>query len=515
MSRPPTRDPGKVEAALVQDRLFAAAASCARDPLRYVRLAYPWGEPGGPLARYDGPDDWQAEVLAHIRDTLTPQTPVRIAIAGGVGPGKTALAAWVADWAMTTFPDCRGRVTANTGRQLSTTTWPEIAKWHGMSLFSGWFEFQARSLVSVDPKHRQNWTFDAFTWEEAKPETIRGFHNQGRRIVTINDETSATPDVILAAEEGFLSDEDTERIWLMLGNPTRATGYFRECFPGGKRHAVWKTFSIDTRRSRMANQVQIKEWIDFYGLDHDFVRVNVLSQFPRASSMQFIASDIVEAAAGPDRDPPVTIYDSLIVGVDVARFGDDKSVIRFRRGRDARTIKPMKFRGLDTMQLAARIAEVNEHYRPDAIFVDEDGLGAGVVDRCRYLSLPVTGIHFGGEPDRAQIGREGAIRYYNKRAEMWGTMREWLPGGMIDDDPELKADLTAVEYGYKMRNGSDAILLERKEDMKKRGLSSPDDGDALALTFALPVAPSDHTAQLSRRPRHQVEYDPFSGFYRR
>jgi hypothetical protein len=494
-----------------QDKLFRAAASCARDPLRYVKLAYPWAEKGGQLEKFGGPDTWQTDVLRYIRDNLSPKKPIRIAIAGGVGPGKTALAAWIADWGMTTYPDCRGRITANTGRQLSMTTWPELAKWHGMSLFSSWFEFQQRSLVSIDPKHRQNWSFDAFTWEKSNPETIRGFHNSGKRIITINDETSATDDVVLSAEEGFLSDEDTERIWLLLGNPTRATGYFRECFPGGKRHALWKCFNIDTRTARMANQEQIAEWIRFYGLDHDFVRMNVLSQFPRASSTQFIPSDLVDGAASPDRDPPVTIYDPLVIGVDIAAYGDDKTVIRFRRGRDARTIPPQKYRGLDMMQIAARVAEANERHRPDAIFIDQGNMGLGVVDRCRQLQLPVFGIDFGDEP----VGGDPSAAYFNRRAEMWGKTREWLTHGMIDDDPELKSDLTAVEYGFKLRNGRDAILLERKKDMKARGLASPDDGDALALTFALPVAPSDHTAQLSHRPRHQVEYDPFAGLYGR
>ncbi len=495
----------------LQERLFAAAASCKRDPLRYAQLAYPWGEKGGPLEKWDGLDTWQVDVLKYIRDNLSPKKPLRIAIAGGVGPGKTALAAIVADWAMTTFPDCRGRVTANTGRQLSTTTWPELAKWHGLSLFSSWFEFQARSLVSIDPKHRQNWAFDAFTWEKANPETIRGFHNAGKRIVTINDETSATPDIVLSAEEGFLSDEDTERIWLILGNPTRATGYFRECFAGGRRHALWKTFNIDTRKARMANQEQIAEWIAFYGIDHDFVRVNVLSQFPNASSTQFIATDLVEGAAAADRDPPVTIYDPLVIGVDIAAYGDDQTVIRFRRGRDARTIPPQKYRGLDMMQIAARIAEANEKHRPDAIFIDQGNMGLGVVDRCRQLQMPVFGIDFGAESDSG----DQMAAYYNKRAEMYGKLREWLAHGMIDDDPELKVNLTALEYGYKLRAGRDAILLERKKDMKARGLASPDDGDALALTFAHPVAPSDHTPQLSHRPRHQVDYDPFAGLYKR
>ena len=476
-----------------------------------MRVAYPWGKKGTSLERWPGPDTWQTDVLKYIRDNLSPKKPLRIAIAGGVGPGKTALAAWVADWAMTTFQDCRGRVTANTGRQLSMSTWPELAKWHGMSLFRDWFEFQQRSLVSIDPKHRQNWSFDAFTWEKSNPETIRGFHNAGKRIITINDETSATNDVVLDAEEGFLSDEDTERIWLLLGNPTRATGYFRECFPGGKRHAFWKCYNIDTRRSRMANQEQIAEWIKFYGLDHDFVRVNVLSQFPNASSTQFIGTDLVEGAAAPDRDPPVTIYDPLVIGVDIAAYGDDQTVIRFRRGRDGRTIPPQKYRGMDMMQVAARIAEANERHRPDAIFIDQGNMGLGVVDRCRQLQLPVYGIDFGANPD----GDDRAAAYYNKRAEMWGKLRDWLAHGMIDDDPELKTNLTAVEYGYKLRDGRDAILLERKKDMKARGLASPDDGDALALTFAMPVGQSDHTAQLSHRPRHQVEYDPFAGLYGR
>jgi hypothetical protein len=241
------------------------------------------------------------------------------------------------------------------------------------------------------------------------------------------------------------------------------------------------------------------------------VKVRVLSQFPRAGSTQFISAEMVEGAASPSRDRSGSLYDPLVVGVDVARFGDDKSVIRFRRGPDARSIAPLKFRGLDNMQLAARIGEVNERYRPDAIFIDQGGNGAGVVDRCRYLRMPVTGVDFGSAPDRLQIGVQGAIGFANKRAEMWGMMKEWLPGGIIDKDPELMSDLPAVEYGYVMRDGKDVIILERKEDMKKRGLSSPDDGDALALTFAFPVGPSDHSFQFTPAGSlHTHEYDPYA-----
>lgn len=491
---------------------MALAASCKCDPLRFVKIAYPWGEKGTFLEKHPGPDDWQTDVLAYIRDNIGKGRALRLAIAGGVGPGKSALSSWLVDWGLVTCVDTRIRVTANTGPQITTATWPEITKWRRLSLWAHWFESGDRRIRSIDLAHKDSWRCDAITWDEHRPEAFAGFHNAGRRIIYSFDEAAAIADSIIRESEGILSGaEDTEIIWVLLGNPTRTTTYFRTCFAGGKNAHLWKSWHIDTRTARMSDKAQIKEWIDSYGIDSDFVRVRVLSRFPRAGATQFISSDLVENAANPQRDRSGTIYDALVVGVDVARFGDDKAVIRFRRGPDARSIPPLKFRGLDNMQLAARIGEVNEKYRPDAIFIDQGGNGAGVVDRCRYLKMPVTGVDFGSSPDRLQIGSQGAIGYANKRAEMWGAMKDWLSAGIIDNDPELKADLPAVEYGYKMLDGKDVIILERKEDMKKRGLSSPDDGDALALTFAYPVGPSDHSHQfVPERSTHQSEYDPFA-----
>jgi hypothetical protein len=162
------------------------------------------------------------------------------------------------------------------------------------------------------------------------------------------------------------------------------------------------------------------------------------------------------------------------------------------------------------MELAARVADESTRYRVDAIFIDGGGVGGGVVDRCRQIGLNVTDVRFGAKSDRAQIEQDRPIGYANKRAEIWGSMREWLRGGAIDNDPELIADLTGVEYGYVLRDGRDAIQLERKEDMKRRGLASPDNGDALALTFAYPVLAS--SAARSRRPGRffRSSYDPFS-----
>lgn len=493
-----------------EQRLFDEIARCSKDPLRFVMLAFQWGE--GELKDHPGPDTWQRDILIAVRDGLSLDGAIRLAMASGHGVGKSAIVAWLILWAISTKVDTRGVVTANTATQLKTKTWSELSKWHRLCICGYWFELTATAIYAKDPKHEKTWRIDSIPWSENSTEAFAGMHNAGKRIIVLFDEGSAIPDVIYEVTEGALTDKDTEIIWGVFGNPTRNTGRFRECFAGGRFHHRWMAKQIDSRTARITNKTEIDEWIADYGEDSDFVRVRVRGIFPRAGSTQFISGDLVQLAASPDRDAEVTLYDPLVMGVDVARFGDDKTVIRFRRGRDGRSIKPIKYRGLDTMQVAARVAEAYALYKPDAVFIDNGSFGAGVVDRCNYLKLPVLGIDFGSEPDRDIQGREGQIAYYNKRAEMWGRMRDWLPGGMIDDDKELAADLPAVEYGFAMKNGRDCILLEKKEHMKKRGLASPDDGDALALTFAHPVAPADQRYKYGNQAggNHNFDYDPLA-----
>ena len=375
-------------------------------------------------------------------------------------------------------------------------------------MFGHWFRPLERSIRSVDPVHKESWRVDAMTWDENNPQAFAGFHNRGRRILLGFDESSTIPRPIWNAGENVLIDADTEIIWLCLGNPSEATGPFRECFPGGKHAHLWWTKAIDTRTSRISNKAQIAEWIESYGIDSDFVRVRVLSQFPRAGSTQFISAELAAGAMDPRRDAPVGLDDPLILGVDVAWEGDDKTVFRVRRGLDARSVKPMKFRGLDPMQVAARIGELHQKMNFDAIFIDNGSFGGGVVSRCQYLRLPARGIDFGSDPDRQ--GDHDGFPFFNKAAEMWGMMKAWLPFGMLDADPELESDMTNRQYGHAHKWGRDCIQLERKKDMKGRGLASPDDADALALTFAYPVAPSDHSDRyFPKQSRHEYEYDPY------
>jgi hypothetical protein len=494
--------------------LIEQVASYALDPLGFVYFAFPWGEAGTELADATGPRDWQRELLAELgrrlRDghELGHLLPILMARASGHGVGKSTFAAWVILWGLSTMPNARVVVTANTDSQLRTKTWPEVTKWLRLMINSDWFKATATAVFSAQAERERLWRADAIPWSEENTEAFAGLHNKGRRVILIFDEASAIADRIWEVSEGALTDEDTEIIWLAFGNPTRNTGRFRECF-GRLRHR-WDHGHIDSRLVEGTNKAQLLQWVRDYGEDSDFVRVRVRGVFPHAGSMQFISSGLVEAAASADRNVPWIRDEPLIMGVDVARFGDDASVIRFRQGRDARKISPIKLHGADTMELAARIADESDLHRIDAIFIDGGGVGGGVVDRCRQMGLKVTEVQFGAKSDRAPVGQDRSIGYANKRAEIWGAMRDWLSGGAIDNDPELIADLTGVEYGYVLRDGRDAIRLERKEDMKRRGLASPDNGDALAVTFAYPVLA--FSATRSRRPNrfYHSNYNPYA-----
>ena len=468
------------EVSAAERQRIERAVLCRRDPLAFVRWAFPWGEAGTPLEHHPGPEPWQEDVLKLVADGLAAkQGPVRIAVASGHGVGKSALVAWLMLWSLATGPATRGVITANTETQLRTKTWAELAKWHRLSLTADWCELGAASLASA---FADGGRLDAVPWSAHNAEAFAGLHNKGSRILLVFDEASAIADPIWETAEGALTDADTEIIWLAFGNPTRTAGRFHDCF--GRFRASWRTRQVDAREVGLTDKSELARWVADYGEDSDFVRVRVRGQFPATGTMQFIAADLVDAAMDRQAEPWVERQQPIVMGVDVARFGDDRSVIVLRRGRDARTWPIEKHHKLDLMTLASRIAERAAAEGVRGVFVDESGLGAGVVDRLRQLGVPgVFGINFGAAPARWDAAGAKPL-YANKRAEMWGNLRDWLGTGSLPDDPELRADLAGVEYGY---NGKGEIQLEKKDDMKKRGLASPDIGDALALTFALPA----------------------------
>lgn len=407
------------------------------------------------------PDAWQIAALEAARDHK------RVAAASGHGIGKTAFVAWVVHWFISTRPNPQIVVTANTKNQLDTKTWRELAKWNQVALNGDWFDITATRMELKDSP--DTWFASAIPWTEHNSESFAGTHED--HVLIVFDEASAIADIIWDVTEGAMTTAGAH--WIALGNPTKNTGRFRECW-GRFRHR-WHTMQVDSRTAKMADQKQISEWVADYGEDSDFVRVRVKGEFPKSSSAQLISSAYVEdatkyKAVGYEKLP-------LIIGVDVARFGDDQTVICARRGRKVYPLS--KFRELDTMQVAGHVAEIIKKMKPRLVNIDVGAMGAGVVDRLREQGFDVRGINFGAEPT-------DKIKYANKRAEMWGVMAEWLKeGGEIPDDYELKQDLIGPEYSY---TSNQQLLLEKKEMMKKRGLSSPDCGDALALTFAAPVS---------------------------
>jgi len=322
--------------------------------------------------------------------------------------------------------------------------------------------------------HKQTWFCASLSCREENSEAFAGQHAVGSTSFYFFDESSAVPDKIFEVAEGGLTDG--EPMIFLFGNATRSTGKFQRVTFGSER-ARWDHESIDSRDCALPNKAQIQEWEDDYGEDSDFFRVRVRGLTPRASDLQFIGSDLVYEAQC--REVVVPDDEPLVAGLDIARGGEDNCVLRFRRGLDARSIPPLKWPGEELRNSTALIAKVIQaikDQKPEVVFADGTGVGGPIVDRLKQMGYNVTEIQFGwGSPDH---------HYANMRAWMWAQMRTWLARGAIDELADLEMDLVGPDYHHDKK---DRVVLEAKESMKKRGLASPDHGDALALTFAMPV----------------------------
>lgn len=493
----PAVQPDDLELQLIED-----LAGFTHDPLGCALYSFPWGE--GELAGIEGPRGWQADTMRdiakHLQNPETRFQPLMLAVASGHGIGKSADISMILHWAMSTCEDCKVVVTANTENQLRTKTWPEISKWFRLAINADWFSVTATAIAANDPDHVRSWRADAVPWSEHNTEAFAGLHNKGKRIVLIFDEASNIADKVWEVAEGALTDEETEIIWIAFGNPTRNTGRFRECFTRYKHR--WITRQIDSRTVDGTNKAQIAKWAADYGEDSDFFRVRVRGMFPRASSLQLIPTDWVAAAMR--RAAAYGMSDGLVCGIDIARGGDDNNVIRFRRGLDAKSIPPIRIPGSetrDTTLFIAKVCTVVQEHRPDAVFVDSTGVGGPVADQLRRLmpGVPIIDVNFASAaPDN---------HYSNMRTYIWWQMRESIRAGLaIDDDAGLEAELTSPEYSH---NARDQIALEKKADIKKRLGISPDDADALALTFTFPVQRSTHSG--SNGSGLLSDYDPMGG----
>lgn len=459
-----------------QNEVIELLAEFTHDPLGFVYAAFPWGE--GELKGMDGPEDWQRNLLADVRDKIkTPGQIVREAIASGHGVGKSCVVAWIILWSISTREDTRGVVTANTATQLDTKTWPELIKWYQRFIGRSLFVVTATAIFSVDKEHEKTWRIDAIPWSENNTEAFAGLHNQGKRIVVIFDEASAIANPIWEVAEGAMTDADTEIIWCAFGNPTRNTGRFFDCFH--RLRAYWRSVQIDSRSVRFSNKPLIKEWIAQWGLDSDFIKVRVLGQFPTASANQLISMDIAEAGRGAHLSTWQYDFAPITIGVDPAWTGGDMTAIVLRQGLRCSILHKIP-RNDNDFVIAQVIAQDEDKYKADAVFIDL-GWGQGIYSAGKTMGRNWMLIGFGEKSPRHDC--------FNMRAYMWVMMRDWLKdGGAYPDDQQMYDDITSPET----KPRPDGIIqLESKEDMRKRGLPSPNLADALAITFARPVHKKD------------------------
>ncbi len=447
-------------------------AETSNDPLKFVENLFRWDKLG--TSKFKSPLKWQRKILEDIKTALdSKEKIIRVATASGHGIGKSALVAWLILWGISTKPYTKGVITANTETQLKTKTWAELSKWYRLSVVAPLLKLTADSVHTIDPTCEKSWRIDMVPWSKHNSEAFAGLHNQGGRVLLIFDEASSIPDTIWEVAEGAMTDDETEIIWIVFGNPTRSSGRFKECF-GRFRHR-WKTYQISSNDVEITNKKQISRWIEDYGVDSDFVRIRVLGEFPLLSQNQLIGYDTINISRNRNISIDDVVDEPKIIGVDVARFGNDLSVIVLRQGRLIIDIE--RYYKIDTMKLSGIIAEKIAKFSPDIIFIDQTGVGGGVVDRLHQLGFKdVVGVDFGSSATNKKM-------YLNKRVEMWHKMSKWIKDkGKLIDDKDLINDLISPTYSYS--GDSSQMILEKKDAMKKRGLASPDSADALALTFA-------------------------------
>ena len=493
------------------------AGMCYSDPLKFVMFAFPWGEPGFDQVKllspwseeYDsvyGPDRWQcelfdqmrAEVEARITEGVTPPRPLRFSTVSGNGCGKSFFNAALVNFLITTRPMSKGVISANSAQQLESRTFAEVQKLLRRSLFAEWFRATTGkgSMRVLSREYPESWRADCIS--PSVPESAQGTHSAGSTAWCVLDEASAIPDELFNIMEALGA---TSEAWIIAtGNGTRPSGRFYDSHH--KQKDRWITRSVDSRDTQLCNHALIEDWLKAYGPESTFAAVRIYGQFAEQGSMTYFPRSLLEEAA--EREAQVPVDEPIQIGVDVAAYGADSSVIWTKRGKDGKNHPPIKL-NCDTMQLVHHVAEHINLMRLSGkrvtCAIDSTGLGVAVCDRLNQLGFGVHMVNFGSRPERK------VDMCANRRAELYVELREWLQaGGAIPNDPELIEELAAMEYYFDSKG---RIIFERKADLKSRIGRSPDKSDALALAVsALPVPVVDRNAPVVDVAKARREYNP-------
>lgn len=443
------------------------------------------------------PDAWQEEALETYRFNK------RLAMKAAKGPGKTSTLTWIAWNFLLTRPNPKMAATSVSGDQLRDAFWAEMTKWQAKSeILSAMFEATSEKIFNKQaPK---NWWMAARTWPksgtaEDQANTLAGLHDD--YIMFILDESGSIPDAVMVAAEAALAGAPIEAHIIQAGNPTMLSGpLYRACTTS--RH-LWKVIEItadpdNPNRTPRVSVEHAREQIAQYGRYHPYVLVNIFGEFPPSSLNALIGPDEVRAAMKRYYREFEIGRTPKIIGVDISRYGDDESVIACREGIQAYNFTG--YRNINGNEGAALVARKWSEWEADACFLDgTGGWGSSWEDNLRRLGRAPVSIQFNASAHEK-------MRFANKRAEMYWDMCNWIrAGGAIPSDEDFLQEVTQTTYSIP----KDVIILEPKEMLKARIGRSTDRADALALTFAEPVAIASRSAH--RFNRNIAEYDPFAG----
>lgn len=452
-----------------------------RDPALYVR------EVMGAK-----PSDQQCEALNALANPNC-----RLTVKSGISTGKTCFGAWAIHWHVDCLPGSKIAVTAPTKPQLKDAMVAEVQKWQGNKHPL----FRARTEVTGERIFVKSERISAFatfkTASKENPEALQGLHEE--HVMALVDEAAGVPDNVFLPLRGATGTKATRIVY--LANPNRATGIFHQTHTANAyRH--WTRLTFNSWDSPNAPKDYLQELKETYGETSDMYRVRVLGQFPAASPAQLIPTDVVDAAVNRFLHLSDYDFEPVYLGVDVARQGDDACVIYLRQGNYSKKLFK-SYERMNLMRFAERVHGLGQEYKADAIFVDATEMGGGsVCDRLRDMGSRPIEVNFGS-------AATDDTRYVNKRTEMWVRMAEWLvSGGVIEDDEDVKFQLTGPECYFDNRSRRQ---LERKRDLKKRLLYSPDDADALATTFAYRVPRKDDPVLGNNFTQGRMDYDIFQG----
>lgn len=407
----------------------------------------------------------------------------RVSIRSGHGTGKSTFMAWCVLWFLACYFPAKVPATAPTGHQLSDVLWAEIAKWHRSwgERFPPMAELFEWSSEAYRMRDAPNEAFAvARTSRPERPEALQGFHAD--HILFLIDEASGVSDNVFEVAEGALSTEGA--FVVMAANPTRQSGYFFDSHH--KMRSAWAALHWNGEDSPRVSRTYIANMAKKYGVTSPIYKVRVQGNFVDAAD-GVISLELCEAAKV--REVEVVASAPIVWGVDVARFGDDSSALAKRKANHQ--LAPVEeWWGKDTMQTVGRVKQEWDRTpvaeRPAAINVDVIGIGAGVVDRLKELGLPVVGVNVAESEavtGSTPVDQAGVMVQFNRlRDQLWWQGREWLERRdcRLADDEETIGELTTPTYKI-LSNGR--IQVERKDELKARGVKSPNRADAWLLTF--------------------------------